>query len=75
LNANIPTVAIAGYMGFVRVIAGNIGDVKSSVKTFTQIQIYDIRIKGASLNIPVTNSFTAMFLIAVYIKASGEFRV
>ncbi len=63
-NAAIPTVTLADGMGFVRIIAGNFGDIKSPVKTFTQVHIYDIRIKeGASQNIPVTNSFNAMLLV------------
>ncbi len=64
LNSNIPTVTLTDNMGSVRVIAGKFGDVKSNVKTFTPVQLYDIRAKeGASVTIPVTRGYTAMLLV------------
>jgi redox-sensitive bicupin YhaK (pirin superfamily) len=64
LNSNIPTVLLPNNAGSVRVIAGSFADIQSTVKTFTPINIYDIRVsEGKSVNIPVINGFNAILLV------------
>lgn len=55
LNAEIPTVELLGGSVSVRVIAGTFGDVKGPAKTFTPINVWDVRMKqnaGVSLAVP-----------------------
>lgn len=63
-NATIPNVTLAEDKGNVRVIAGTFEYTKSNVKTFTPMDIYDIRLKdAAALNIPVKDGFNALLLV------------
>jgi redox-sensitive bicupin YhaK (pirin superfamily) len=45
LNAAIPSVDLLGGAVSLRVIAGNFGDVKGPAKTFTPINVWDVRLK------------------------------
>lgn len=64
VNANIPTVTLANNAGLMRIIAGSYADTKGIAKTFTPINIYDIRVRqDKTLDIPVTNGFNTMLLV------------
>src|ERR1700693_376423 len=55
LNSAIPSVNLLGGAVSVRVIAGNFGDVKGPAKTFTPINVWDVRLKrdaNVSLDVP-----------------------
>jgi redox-sensitive bicupin YhaK (pirin superfamily) len=55
LNTAIPSVNLLGGAVSVRVIAGNFGDVKGPAKTFTPINVWDVRLKrdaNVSLDVP-----------------------
>jgi redox-sensitive bicupin YhaK (pirin superfamily) len=55
LNTAIPSVNLLGGAVSVRVIAGNFGDVKGPAKTFTPINVWDVRLKRdaiVSLDVP-----------------------
>jgi redox-sensitive bicupin YhaK (pirin superfamily) len=63
-SASIPLVTLENGTGTLRVIAGGFGEVKSSVKTFTPINIYDIALKEkTSVNIQIPQDFNAMLLV------------
>jgi redox-sensitive bicupin YhaK (pirin superfamily) len=63
-SSNIPVVAISENKGCVRVIAGKFGDTASTVKTFTPVHLYDIRMQEeTSLNIPVVSGYNAILLV------------
>lgn len=64
VSSKIPFAQLENNSGSIRVIAGSFADIKSNVKTFTPINIFDIRVKeGSKLNIPVKNGFNAMLLV------------
>jgi quercetin 2,3-dioxygenase len=46
LNSQIPTVTLDGGAGSVRVIAGSFGGVRGPAKTFTPIELWDVRLSG-----------------------------
>jgi hypothetical protein len=47
LNSQIPAVSLPDEAGTVRVIAGEYGDAKGLTRTFTPIQLWDLRLAGA----------------------------
>ena len=46
LDAEIPTVALPDHAGKLRVIAGNFGTAKGPARTFTPINVWDLRLAG-----------------------------
>jgi redox-sensitive bicupin YhaK (pirin superfamily) len=46
LDKNIPAVALPGDAGTVRVIAGEYGEAKGAAKTFSPLNVWDIRLQG-----------------------------
>lgn len=55
VNERIPTVQLAHDAGSLRVIAGSVGNVKGPAKTFTPIELYDLRLRAGhatALSIP-----------------------
>jgi redox-sensitive bicupin YhaK (pirin superfamily) len=55
LNTDIPSVDLLGGAASVRVIAGSFGEVKGPAKTFTPINVWDVRVKSdltVTLNVP-----------------------
>ncbi len=47
-DAQIPVVQLAGGAGQARIIAGTFGDVKGPARTFTPIDIWDVRLNGGA---------------------------
>jgi len=46
MDAHIPVVQLEGGAGSLRVIAGSVGGVKGPAKTFTPIELYDLRVQA-----------------------------
>ena len=65
LKADIPTVALAEGAGAVRVIAGRFGDAQGPARTFTPINIWDVRLgrdKTVTLDVPEGHTLSALVL-------------
>lgn len=63
LNADIPDVGLADGAGRLRVIAGSYGDAMGPAKTFTPINIWDVRLdagKTVSLDVPEGQTLTVL---------------
>lgn len=74
-TTDIPVVKLANDMGHVRVIAGQYQDAKGPAKTFTPINLWDVRLKaGATLEIIQPAGYTTtVFVLAGEVKTSeGE---
>ena len=64
LNADIPDVALADGAGRLRVIAGNFGPARGPARTFTPINIWDVRLTaGKSVNLDVPEGHTLQVLV------------
>jgi redox-sensitive bicupin YhaK (pirin superfamily) len=64
LDAKIPAVALAGDAGTLRVIAGNYQGAKGPAKTFTPIELWDVRLRAASsVELALPPGHTAMLLV------------
>jgi quercetin 2,3-dioxygenase len=64
LDAQIPAVELAGGVGMVRVIAGSYQGAKGPAKTFTPINIWDVRLKaGGKAEFAPTEGHTLMLLV------------
>lgn len=62
LAATIPTVPLAG--GAVRIIAGALGETRGPARTFTPINVWDLRLeKGASTLVPAADGHMAGLLV------------
>ncbi len=73
LDADIPSVALPGGAGFVRVIAGAYEGRKGPARTFTPIDIWDVRLaagKGASLTLPEGHTL-AVVVLAGAVEING----
>lgn len=73
LDADIPSVELPGKAGTVRVIAGEYNGGKGPAKTFTPINIWDVRLnrdKGATLNLPEGHSL-AVVVLAGTVQVNG----
>lgn len=65
LKADIPTVALPDAAGTVRVIAGRFGDAEGPARTFTPINIWDVRLgrdKAATLEVPEGHTLSVLVL-------------
>jgi redox-sensitive bicupin YhaK (pirin superfamily) len=63
-DANIPAVALDGDAGTLRVIAGAFGGATGPAKTFTPIDLWDLRLRaGHSAALPLPAGRTAMLLV------------
>ena len=64
LHTDIPSVDLLGGAGSVRVIAGSFGDVKGPAKTFTPINVWDVRLKpDANVTLDVPDGHTVMLAV------------
>ena len=71
----IPRVALAGSAGFVRVIAGRYGEATGPARTFTPINLWDVRLKArAQVEFQtIPGHTTALFVLNGYLRlASGQ---
>ncbi len=65
LAADIPTVTLPGGAGTLRVIAGSYGAAKGPARTFTPMQVWDIRLaagKTAALDVPEGHTLSLLVL-------------
>jgi len=74
LNGDIPAVGLAGGGGTVRIIAGEFQGRKGPAKTFTPVQVWDVRLKSgheAQFNLP--NGFnTAVVVLKGKVTVNGS---
>ncbi len=64
LNSQIPTVSLANGAGSVRVIAGSFGGVRGPAKTFTPIELWDVRLSGQrEAKFSLTDGQTSLLLV------------
>jgi redox-sensitive bicupin YhaK (pirin superfamily) len=65
LNADIPNVDLPNGAGKLRVIAGNFGEARGPARTFTPINIWDVRLtrdKTATLDVPEGHTLSGLGL-------------
>lgn len=74
LDAQIPVVELAAGAGKVRVIAGEYGGAKGPARTFTPINIWDVRLNGgAKTEFALPEGHTLMLLVqSGSVKLNGE---
>lgn len=71
LNNTIPVITLENDTGFIRVIAGEYQGIKGAAKTFTPINLWDMRLNaGHQFNLPLPDGFTTMVLVL-----SGEVKL
>src|SRR2546421_4646819 len=64
VNGQIPVVQLDGGAGSLRVIAGSVGGAKGPAKTFTPIELYDVRLRaGHSMPLQIPNGYNVGLLI------------
>ncbi len=64
LNADIPIVNLPGDAGFIRLIAGEYDYIKGAAKTFTPVNLWDIRLKaGYKVDLVVPEHHNAFILV------------
>ncbi len=74
LDADIPNAARPNGAGTVRVIAGQFGDAKGPARTFTPINIWDVRLgrgKSATLDVPEGHTLSVLVLSGA-VTVNGE---
>lgn len=65
LGADIPTLELPDAAGTVRVIAGELGEAEGPARTFTPMNVWDVRLRGggrASLEIPEGHTLSVVVL-------------
>ncbi|HEU4838162.1 MAG TPA: pirin family protein [Micavibrio sp.] len=74
LNRSIPVADLPNGAGHMRLIAGEYGDVRGAAKTFTPLNLWDMRVKaGSSVTLPVADGHNAMLLVlSGRISVEGE---
>ena len=72
--AEIPTVALPGDAGTVRVIAGEYGGSKGPARTFTPMSVWDVRIKpGKTVELPQAEGWTVQVVVlAGTVQVNGD---
>lgn len=64
LNSDIPVVELSEGAGAARIIAGEFGDAKGPAKTFTPVNVWDLRINGgADVTLTLPEGHTAMLVV------------
>ena len=73
LSQNIPVVNLANDSGKVRVIAGNYADTKGAARTFTPVNVWDMRLKaGSKIDLSLQEDHTTMLLaLSGTVKVNG----
>lgn len=74
LSADIPVVDLSGGAGKVRVIAGEFGGAKGPAKTFTPINVWDVRLNaGAAVKLDIPDGHnSAIVVLTGQIKVGGS---
>lgn len=72
----IPTIALAGDSGLLRVVAGLINGITGIAQTFSPIELFDLRLKGGSKTeiIWPQNHNAALFVLSGEIEIEGDSR-
>ena len=64
VNDQIPVVQLKGGAGSLRVIAGSVGGAKGPAKTFTPIELYDLRLRaGHPMPLQIPNGYNVGLLV------------
>jgi redox-sensitive bicupin YhaK (pirin superfamily) len=64
VNDQIPVVQLGGGAGSLRVIAGSVGGAKGPAKTFTPIELYDLRLRaGHPMPLQIPNGYNVGLLV------------
>ena len=64
VNDQIPVVQLDGGAGSLRVIAGSVGGTKGPARTFTPIELYDLRLRaGHSMPLQIPNGYHVGLLV------------
>ena len=64
VNDQIPVVQLGGGAGSLRVIAGSVGGAKGPAKTFTPIELYDLRLRaGHSMTLQILDGYHVGLLV------------
>ena len=73
-DAQIPVVALPGDAGTVRVIAGNVGSIQGPARSFTPMNVLDVRIHaGQRVDLPQPEGWnTLLVVLAGSIEINGE---
>jgi quercetin 2,3-dioxygenase len=77
LASDIPQVELAGGAGTARVIAGSLGDAKGPAKTFTPVNLWDVRLKSGKntlLELP-PDHMAAVFVLKGEVAVNGSTKV
>jgi redox-sensitive bicupin YhaK (pirin superfamily) len=77
LNRDIPEVPLADGAGSLRVIAGSYGDARGPARTFTPINLWDVRLKSrktALFELP-EGHMTAVFVLKGGVSVNGSTKV
>ena len=72
-HASIPVVELANGAGSVRVIAGQFQGARAPARTFTPVNLWDLRLRGGStvdLTVPEGNT-TALFVLKGHVTVNG----
>jgi len=74
LSAEIPTVALGGEAGAARIIAGELGGVRGPARTFTPINVWDVRLnRDAETVLPLPAGHTGMLVVlSGHVTVYGE---
>jgi quercetin 2,3-dioxygenase len=74
LDAEIPTIALPDHAGKLRVIAGNFGTAKGPARTFTPINVWDLRLardKTVTLDVPNGHTLSVLVLSGT-VEVNGQ---
>jgi redox-sensitive bicupin YhaK (pirin superfamily) len=77
LARDIPEVALADGAGTARIIAGALGDAQGPARTFTPVNLWDVRLKagkGALLELPAGH-MAALFVLKGGVSVNGSTKV
>ena len=73
-NADIPAVPVAGDAGTVRVIAGEFDGTRGPARTFTPMNVWDVRVRsGKSVDLAQPEGWTTQVIVlAGHVQLNGE---
>jgi quercetin 2,3-dioxygenase len=74
VNAGIPVVELANGAGSARVIAGQFQGARGPARTFTPVNLWDLRLRGGStvdLTVPEGDT-TALFVLKGHVTVNGD---
>lgn len=74
VNADIPVVELANGAGSARIIAGQFQGARGPARTFTPVNLWDLRLRGGStvdLTVPVGDT-TALFVLKGHVTVNGD---